>query len=148
MTDLESRNSFELHMRVSGNCEMYGGGYYKRMYFPKKSEPIKYNVEAVMEAAEAYIEAHRSYLELQRLYAGRVLNDKESGYYWQRDKEDTCAWDALRMVCKAVGAEPEAVLAIVRSFRRYSQYQCGWDFVAEWHMGEKERDGFRRCVQA
>jgi len=36
----------------------------------------------------------------------------------------------------------------VRSFRRYTQYQRGWDFVAEWHMGERERDGFRRCVQA
>lgn len=134
--------------RVMDNCVAFGGGYLKNNQGAAKREPIKYDVDAVMEAADAYIEAHRSFLDLQRLYAGRVLNDKESGYYWQRDKEDTCAWDALRLVCKAVGAEPEAVLSIVRSFRRYSQYQRGWDFVAEWRMGEKERDGFRRCVQA
>jgi hypothetical protein len=130
------------------NCVAFGGGYLRNEQGAAKHEPIRYDVAAVMEAAEAYIEARRSFLEIARLYVGRTMTDKESGIYWKRDAESDGAWDTLRLVCKTVGADPNAVLAIVRSFRRYSQYQRGWDFVAEWHMGERERDGFRRCVQA
>lgn len=134
--------------RVMDNCVAFGGGYLRNEQGVAKHEPIRYDVNTVLDAAEAYIEAHRSFLELARQYAGRALNDKESGYYWKREAEDAGAWDALRLVCTAVGADTSAVLAIARSFRRYTQYQRGWDFVAEWHMGERERDGFRRCVRA
>lgn len=137
-------SDMKMWSRVMGNCEAFGGGHVKG----KKHEPIKYDVATVIEAAEAYIEAHWSYAELARLYAGRLLTDEEHGRYEVRYAEDTDTYEALRLVCKAVGADTEAVLAVVRSFRRYSQYQRGWDFVAEWHMGERERDGFRRCVQA
>ena len=141
---------------VTKNCAAYGAGYYRRGCVRKsalsqyerdpaeKPESIRYDVPTMIEAAEAWIEANREY----HMRARSLLDsDQSRGEYWKADAVQSALYDGLKNLCKAVGASPSDVLAIVRSFRRYSQYRRGWDFVAEWHMGNREHDSFRRCVQ-
>ena len=103
------------------------------------NKPFTYKPEILVGMAQEYLQAEHSYREYIREHTNKYgvirLETVDAGiWYWVKEKESHCTWDALRSACRMVDADMETVLSTAKAMNRYERREQ-WQVCAHLPSG-------------
>ena len=121
---------------------------------------MEYKIEVLRQAVTDAFCAEGQYREHIRNKWEKIADPKICGGHevWERwcyamDAENRARWQDLAAMCRLIGVDQGAVIAVEKSIRRNMQYQHNWEHEAHlsgssrWHRNEPgSEDSYRRVV--
>ncbi len=102
---------------------------------------MEYNINTLIEAAQDYLYAVNDQqiycIGWHDLWLPSLPAEKQVAYT-KHDERVSCKWDMVRMMCKMVDVDSDALIGMVKAINRYERHGGKWDRATCVHLSGRE----------